>query len=360
MSTPSVTVDPGRPLPLTVDELTPEWFTAALQRDHPGVVVTAAKTTRIIWGTATKVFLTLTYADASAAAGLPAAVCVKGGFDEPVRAFGLGIAYEHEAGFFRDLAPALSLPLPRVLYAGVEDERQGIVIFEDLNSRGVTFGDPLVPWTADDAATGLEVLASLHGQTWGTPAGRYGWLELGATTARGPIELLLTPEQFGPLTAREAVPALHGALADPAAMLAGYRQLWAHDDAEETAVAHGDAHVGQTYVDADGTPAFLDWQGACATHWAHDVPYFVATALDVETRRASERDLVTHYTRALSAAGGPELSPDLAWEEYRRHTLHGFVWAITPELMQPIEIVGALSTRLVTAIEDHDPLDLLR
>jgi len=251
------------------------------------------------------------------------------------------------------------LPLPRALFSDLEEQRQGVIIFEDLDDRGVTYGDPLVPWTADTTAAALEVLAALHGQTWGTEAGHFPWLELGATTARGPIELLLTPEQFGPLTSRPEVPALTGRLADPSTVLTAYRRLWAHDDAAEATVAHGDAHVGQTYIAPDGSPAFLDWQGPCVTPWAHDVSYFVGTALDVSTRRSAERDLVAHYTRALHAAGGPELTFDAAWEDYRRHTLHGFVWAVTPELMQPIEIVGALSTRLVAAIEDHDPFDTL-
>ena len=59
-----------------------------------------------------------------------------------------------------------------------------------------------------------------------------------------------------------------------------------------TCVIHGDAHLGNMYLDAQGRPGFLDWQTARRGHWAQDVTYFYVSALDPLDRRAWERDLI--------------------------------------------------------------------
>jgi hypothetical protein len=83
-------------------------------------------------------------------------------------------------------------------------------------------------------------------------------------------------------------------------------------------------------------------------------------ALTVDDRRASERELLTEYLGALAAAGGPTLQLDVdgVWTEYRRHHLHGFLWAVTPPVMQSPENVAAMTARYVAALEDHDSLNI--
>lgn len=345
--TPRATV---RPLPLTVDELTPEWLSVALASQGGPVAIRNVDVARVIWGTATKAFLNVDYAHAQP--DLPARLCVKGGFDERVRAFGSGPAYELEASFYRDLAPALDVPLPRTFFADVEDGRQGVIVFEDLTDRGVTFGNPLEPLSTDQVAAALTVQARWHAQTWDNLTGKHPWLTVGAESIRGPVRFLLEPEQFDSLSTRDGLRSLSGDLGDPRKLRDAYQRLWNHDDTAIQCLSHNDAHIGQTYFAPDGSPAFLDWQGTCLAPWANDVAYFVIGALDIETRRANERELLSHYCSALTGAGGPDIGAEDAWREYRRHALHGFVWQITPTVMQPIDVVAAMSQRYVTAIED--------
>lgn len=346
----------GTRLARTVEELTPEWATSALSVDRPGIRVTDVQFTDIIWGSATKVFAHLTF-DGDPQ-GVPEKVCIKGGFDERSRAFGLGRAYELEGAFFRDLSPILTVEHPRGFYAESETD-QGIVIMEDLNTRGAEFCNGVDTWGVDAAAQTLEFLARLHADTWDTKPGRFDWLPVGVSAARQAFEVMLGPEMFGPLLARDEVPELPAHMQDGDFVRSAFAALWRYDDASTHVINHGDAHTGQLYRLPGGRTAYLDWQTACLAPWAHDVAYFVGSALEPEDRRANERALLAHYREALVGAGGPTLTEDEVWEEYRRHSLHGFFWMCVPTVMQPSEVVRAMTHRYGAQIEDLDPFSLL-
>lgn len=123
-------------------------------------------------------------------------------------------------------------------------------------------------------------------------------------------------------------------------------------------VGHGDAHLGNTYLDAHGQPAFLDWQ---CIHFApplHDAAYFLAGALTVADRRAHERELTTGYLGELARYGGPDLDVTRAWTDHRLQTMYGYVWALTSPHMQTRDRITAMANRYLTAIEDHDSIGL--
>jgi len=353
---PSSDAAVGGRLARTIEELTPEWFTAALGARHPGIRVTEATVDRVIWGSATKAFLTVGFEGDPQ--GVPTKLCVKGGFDERSRAFGLGTAYELEGCFYRDLAPQLDTELPASFYSEAEPE-QGIVILEDLTVRGAEFGEAEHLWSIDRVAQALEVQASWHAPLWGSRVGVYDWLPVGCTAARQAFQVMLSPEQFHPLIERDEIPELSAGLRDDERVRSAFRALWEHDDAAVHTINHGDAHFAQLYAVPGRPPAFLDWQSPCLAPWAHDVSYFLGSALSVEDRRTRERELLRHYLDALAGAGGPRLDDEEAWREYRLHTLHGFAWMCVPTVMQPSSVVAAMAERYAAAIEDHDPTGLL-
>ena len=39
--------------------------------------------------------------------------------------------------------------------------------------------------------------------------------------------------------------------------------------------------INNTFFEPDGTPGYVDWQGAMKGHWAYDVSYFVGGALAI-------------------------------------------------------------------------------
>lgn len=351
-----ITTSGTHELPRDIAGLTPAWLSEALSADDTVVEVTSVDQTRVIWGSATKVFATLTFARNDR--GIPAAVCIKGGFDERSRAFGLGSAYELEGHFYRDLAPGFAAEIPEAYYSAAEPE-QGVIIMEDLSSRGAVYGDPTALWSVDDIAKTLEVQASWHAALWGSTSGRLPWLPVGAKAARDAFTVMLSAEQFHPLIERPEVPDLPGRLGDDVAVRAAFAELWKRDDVSTHTINHGDAHFGQLYRLPGGAPAYLDWQTACLAPWSHDVAYFLGSALGVGDRRARERELLRHYLNALAAHGGPRLDDDEAWYDYRLHTLHGFAWMCVPTVMQPSEVVHAMAHRYGAALEDHDPIGLL-
>jgi hypothetical protein len=126
-------LDSVTPLPLKVEEITPEWIASVL--DLP---VTSANIVKAIHGTASKILYELEYSD-QAPSDAPRRVCVKGGFSAQLRLLGLVTAYRREAEFYYHLAPSLDLRLPKCWYAGTTKD-QGLVVVEDLVASNHTFG----------------------------------------------------------------------------------------------------------------------------------------------------------------------------------------------------------------------------
>lgn len=347
------------PLPTAVEELTPEWLTAALRTRTPEVTVRDVEITEILWGSATKVRLHARY-DGHSTNGNghpPAELCVKGGFDGRLKALGTARAYRLETKFFAHLAPSIDAPLPRCWFAAVDDDDQtGVLIFDDLTAAGATFGDPLVPWSPDAVAAALEVVAAWHADTWGLPHDRYSWLPDHSIVA-DISHVLVGRRHWDAHFGDPEAPILPAGLTDRARVADGLERLWELHATDPACLSHGDAHVGNSYTDAAGRPAFLDWQAVSLGPPLDDVAYFVTGALDAADRRTHERALLAHYLESLAAAGGPKLDPDAAWLDYRRYALHGFLWATTPPVMQPWANVRAMADRHTAAIVELESLD---
>ncbi len=123
--------------------------------------------------------------------------------------------------------------------------------------------------------------------------------------------------------------------------------------AKETDSASPDAHVGNLYLNGERRPSFVDWQLVQRGPWYLDVCYHIASALSIEDRRRTERDLVRHYLGRLEAGGGEAPS----WDDARRGILRGivygfFLWGIT--LKVDTAVTFRLLERLGTAAADND------
>jgi hypothetical protein len=348
--------------PTNVDALTPTWIRLALSVRHPRLQIRAIKPQRVIWGTATKAFYELDYEGTPADCALPRFICVKGSFDERLRAYyDLGIIFVTEAAFYRDVAPQLGILLPKVLFAD-ENGKEGVVVLEDLAARSVSFGDPTQAWTPEQVVRVLDVLAQMHATTWGWVAGDpLRWLTLGSRAQREGLRAMMSGDRFRELTARPQVrPYLSRTCSDHDRILQGFRRLWELDDQDpDLALGHGDAHLGQTFIQTDGSVGLLDWQSVAIMPWSKDVSYFIGSALTVEDRRTHERELLELYLRSLEARGGPSLDRHSAWQAYRMQMLHGMVWPVVTEQMQSVGVISALCERFLTAIADLDPLGVL-
>lgn len=150
-------------LPTLPSDLTPQWFSAKL-----GHKIESVENTRNIWGTASKLFYTLTYENATEEER-PAKICVKGVFDPKMieaQPWTVSLA-QREAEFFSKVAPNVShMIFPKGWWSGT-DEKQGISIMNDLLSEGCTFPAEVASYSVDKVKNGVEQLAGLHAQYWG-------------------------------------------------------------------------------------------------------------------------------------------------------------------------------------------------
>lgn len=122
--------------------------------------------------------------------------------------------------------------------------------------------------------------------------------------------------------------------------------------AKPRCLLHGDAHVGNLYLDAAGRPCLVDWQLVQRGPWYLDVGYHIACAIGGKDRRQTERDLLTHYLDRLRADGGEVPNWDEAWRNIQVGMIYGFfLWAITLKVAPPI--TTAMLRRLGTAVADH-------
>jgi hypothetical protein len=349
---------PAIPLPLSPEEITTDWVRAALAERHPGVQVTDATVESVQWGTATKVFVHASYSRDPGPDGPPERICIKGGFDPALRTM-VASGYHTEARFFADIAPGIPTTLPRCWFAASDPEHdQAIVILDDLRERA-TFGRPTEPLSPDLVAAGLELQATWHAQTWdGAGLGSFDWLPVGAPVLRGVADMMLSEESWKHHVSQPKADLVPQAMLDRERFLRGLRRLWESDDRSVLALSHGDAHIGNTYVEGHQL-RFLDWQTACLAPWSDDVAYFLVGSLTIADRRDHERDLLAHYLKALAANGAPALDFEDAWTEYRTRHLHGLLWLLVPEEMQPAEYSAVMAERYGAAAFEQDNLGLL-
>jgi hypothetical protein len=262
-----------------------------------------------------------------------------------------------EALFYRSLAGPTGVRTLPWVYADADAESQASVLLtEDVAARGGVFLDPLSNYPTEQVACSLEELARLHASTWLQPAvERQAWLTPWLTNlllGRGVAEIRGNFE--GPIGA--GVPER---IRDAQRLFDAYGIVAAEAAATEPwSVIHGDAHVGNLFLDGDGRPALVDWQLTQRGAWYIDVGYHLASTLAPEERRRCERDLVRHYLDCLAAGGVEVPDEEEAWRGVRRGMIHGFfLWGITLKV-DPV-ITTELLRRIGTAVDDHDALSEL-
>jgi hypothetical protein len=351
---PSMAVQ-GPQIPLTLP-VVPKDITAAWLSHVLGHNVRTLELKSIVPGTATKVFVSVTYESESAM--LPSNFCIKGGFDPQIiqsMPFVVMI-YQREVDFYNNVAPLLShMELPKRWWAE-HSPSQGIIVMEDLKAAGHSFGSPAIPWSVSTVLAGVEQLAALHSKTWGVKDTDYPWLTSDYDLAI--LHLMQTYEQVVRSSGRPAIPE-H--LKDQDRMTNVLKKHYRSRNPKFQCLLHGDAHVSNTYL-VNGAPRFLDWQMIHIGSAFHDVAYFIGGALDVETRRTHELHILEHYLRFLEKLGGPVLSveDEDVMIEYKKSFLAGVGPIMCPYEMQPKEWVFPMAERYAAALDDHKVLDLVQ
>ncbi len=313
--------------------------------------------------TADRVMLDVTYAPGTAP-GLPEHLVLKTMMASPRAPAAM---YENEVRFYEELREGLDIEAP-LAAATSYDERSGRfgLLLEDLTHRGARFPSALDHVHLDEVRSILDHLATLHAAFWDSPrfTGDLQWLATPISGGMFEVFDLIGFELIADQVAR------HPFKADLIAPLGrSLEELWdllwvvqrAHA-AGPTTLLHGDTHVGNTYLLPGGQGGLLDWQLMMRGSWAHDVTYFLVTALEPDVRRDHQRQLIDEYLEKLAARGVPDV-PDLdaALAQHRRAALWGLVigWLICPPENYGEPITVANIERAVAAVRDLDTIEAI-
>ena len=337
------------PVPTTREELLdPAWLTAALRLRYPDVEVTGVTPGPVVERVSTNIRFTIETAEPRPTE-LPASLCAKGYFSAEGRgAAGIGAV---EATFYRELAGPSGVRTLHSVYADVDPEtRTGVVITADVIAEGGEFLDALSPYTAEQVAQSLEQYARLHTFTTRDRSWvEQEWLRSprqGFMLARGLPDIVSNYEGPNGLGVPEEI-------RDAQRLFDGFAALVAQEPDPSWVIIHGDAHIGNVFLDGRRRPSLVDWQMPSHGPLGLDVGYHIASALPVDERERHERDLLTHYLDQLRAGGVEPPAWDDMWEEYRRGIVYGFyLWGITRLVAPPI--IAELLHRLGHAALAHD------
>ncbi|ORA85426.1 ecdysteroid 22-kinase family protein [Mycobacterium malmoense] len=273
----------------------------------------------------------------------------------------LGRLGHTEVRFYSQLAPQLT-GVPDA-YGAAFDAWTGryLLVLEDLPAESCEFPDTLHPLSPDQASLVVELLADLHAAFWNRLP----------RDGRGPLAWLYTPSSdvtsllTGPLM-HASMKRLAGRTTTPAGIPVekgrfiadNYRTVAALIDAPPHTVMHGDAHPGNMYF-CGGKAGLLDWQAVRRGHPSRELAYTLITSLTPEDRRATQRDLLDDYRRALAAAGGPELDRDELWLRYRQGALYGYVAPLITAGMGGMQVEDIAVEGLRRGVEALDDLETI-
>jgi Phosphotransferase enzyme family len=264
--------------------------------------------------------------------------------------------WEREHCFYRDIAPLLSIRIPKA-FGNIADPP--CLVLEDF--APAVAGDHVVGASLDEAQRCVDLLSRLHSAwfehpllsslTWMPGLDDPSILTLGQTFAMGwplflerfngqlPSRCLRWCEQFVDLIPE---------------WIAGH-----YDD--PVTIVHGDFRLDNLFFLDDGSVAVIDWQMSMKAPGQTDLVYFCANNLRVEMRREHESALIERYVAGLHAAGVP--TDAVTVDSVRRGYLEGLLFyavsfgasllAIDPANERGAALFDALVRRTFTAVDDH-------
>jgi aminoglycoside/choline kinase family phosphotransferase len=321
-----------------LEELTPEWFTAALREGgtlQNGASVTSVEARFIGTGQLGAVVLAqLEYGEGRANG--PSSLIVKlPSRDAGSRQLGVAMgAYVSEVRFYAQIAPLLDVAVPRVHWSAVEPETgRFTLLLDDLSPVSVA-GDMVGGATIEQAALAIAELPKLQAPVWDSPVLREdAWWGDHARTEMlfGSMEpaLPLFIERFA-----DQIEPEHLALAQRLVPKAGVATTatWK----PPFVLAHGDYRLdNMMFATGDGEPPLtvIDWQAARLGPPLLDAAIFLGSCVDTEDRRAHERDLLRAYHESLVAAGVRDFSLEDCSQSYRVGSLYPLLLGIGASVM---------------------------
>lgn len=347
-------------IPQSLDELDPAWLTMSLQRAVPGVMVESVDVVHAADATNFNATLELVH-DSST---LPARVFLKLPPVEPERRGRLDWASmgEREVRFYRDLAPHIGFRVPTVFVGELDPETgEFLLLMEHVDSGELTLPDPTAGLGVDLVEAALRDFAELHAhfEVRSRRRSEVPWLRPSGRTSDYGSRLLRQGIDSGATLSSAFVDVAEAYIADRDLL----QDAW---ELGPTTVLHGDAHIGNVFVDgALARLGFFDWGLMTVGSPLRDISYFLTMTLDPAARAATERDLIDIYLSARGHFGAAEISRDDAWTWHRLQSAYTVVAScqaiVVPEGAgaRRRAFAEAFVGRAERAVEDLDPLEAM-
>lgn len=336
----------------TLEDLTPDWFTRVLRAGRTigtDTSVTSVDVHQI--GTGQLGSVTLATLEYDSATDAPASLVVKQpSLDAGSRGVGVAMGvYRSEVRFYEEIAPLVDLHTPALHWGALEEETgRFTIVLDDLSPRADA-GDMLACATAEQASLAIGELVALQAPMWDDPRLRQlPWLgNLGSTRmlfGAVPAAVEKFKERFG-----ERIEPHHMALVEALAPRAPevVDAVWK----TPLVLAHGDYRLdNMLFGNVPSAPPLtvIDWQTTCLAPPGLDAAVFLASSVDTDTRRATERRLLEEYVDGLAAAGVRGFGYTDAWESYRAASLSPFLLSVfTSITLEQTERGDAMWTQLL-------------
>lgn len=354
-------------IPDGAEQITPDWLRASVRQPDAATFanLTSIRAERLGEGVGMLTNLHRLHLDyAPGAAPGPATLIAKRPSAIPqvlqiARAWGL---YEREVLFYRDIASAVSLRVPKAYVTQFDPQTHDFaLVLEDL--APAVDGNQITGLPLEYAKLALDALADLHAGWWNRselaaiaatiqPFGEGPWAGTGA-------RLAAAWPAFKPFLDGRASPAL---IRVGERMSASIERLMADLATPPRTLCHGDFRADNLmFSQGEGGPALatIDWQVALQARGAVDVSQLLSISVTTDLRRAHEPGLLRGYHSRLVAAGVQDYGYDAFFDDYRRGLLIGFFYVIQSgsanDLTHPRAqaLFDSAVRRLDAVVQDH-------
>jgi hypothetical protein len=230
-----------------------------------------------------------------------------------------------EVRFYNEVSQTIPLAIPNCLAAESLPGISSTLVLADVEESQGNTGHPSDTLTVAQAALVIEELALLHSQFWGENGLKqsFPWLDgpvrrcedrLGSTLA---VPLM----KHGLHRAGSLIPTqLHQ---DALRYAKNRRIAMRHLAKNVQTLIHHDCHPGNLFWQS-GRPGLLDWQLVRMGEGISDVAYFLATALNPQTRKRHETELIAYYAQSLGMHGVTAPAVGDLMQHYCAHLVYAF------------------------------------
>ncbi len=261
-----------------------------------------------------------------------------------------------EVRFYNEVARPVSLTIPHFIAAQSKLGSGATLVLTDMTELGIILGNPGDALTFSQAAKVVEQLANFHARFWNAEKLNHTYRWLAGPVRR--LEDFLGTALAVPLMKRglhQAGKLVSSTLHAKAVHYARHRRQAMRflTEAPQTLVHH-DCHAGNLFWN-QSQPGLLDWQLVRFGEGISDIAYFLSTALNPETRRLHEMNLIAIYAQCLEDNGIAGIDVNSLLQRYRAHLIYPFeamIVTLAVGGMMNLESNLELIRRTATAVED--------